>query len=180
MAKYLVVVESPTKCRTINKFLGKNYVILSSMGHVVDLPKSKMGVDIENDFKPAYIVIAKRRKVLSELKKSAKNKSEIYLAMDPDREGEAIFWLAAFFSAFRASDSWRSCWRSSSTARSLSMSTVILFFAAPALTSSAFSLMNLISSIRYALVFRRKHRFITASISFMHEPKTHVMTTTAG
>ena len=90
MPKYLVIVESPTKSRTINKFLGKNYVILSSMGHVVDLPKSKMGVDIDNDFKPHYIVIAKRRKVLSELKKGAKGKAEIYLAMDPDREGEAI------------------------------------------------------------------------------------------
>ncbi|GAG30199.1 unnamed protein product, partial [marine sediment metagenome] len=90
MSKYLVIVESPTKSRTINKFLGGNYVILSSMGHVVDLPKSKMGIDIDNNFKPSYIVIAKRRKVLSELKKNAKNKAEIYLAMDPDREGEAI------------------------------------------------------------------------------------------
>ncbi|GAG15126.1 unnamed protein product, partial [marine sediment metagenome] len=90
MSKYLVIVESPTKCRTINKFLGEKYVILSSMGHVVDLPKSEMGVDIENGFKPRYIVIAKRRKILSELKKGAKGKDCIYLAMDPDREGEAI------------------------------------------------------------------------------------------
>jgi len=90
MAKYLVVVESPTKSRTINKFLGNDYTILSSMGHVVDLPKSEMGVDIENGFKPRYVVIAKRRKILSELKNGAKGKSEIYLAMDPDREGEAI------------------------------------------------------------------------------------------
>ncbi len=90
MSKYLVIVESPTKSKTIHKFLGKGYVILSSMGHVVDLPKSKMGVDIDNDFKPTYIVIAKRRKVLSELKKEAKGKDKIYLAMDPDREGEAI------------------------------------------------------------------------------------------
>ena len=90
MPKYLVVVESPAKSKTINKFLGKNYIILPSMGHVVDLPKSKMGVDIENDFKPSYVVMAKRRKILSELKKGAKNKDKIYLAMDPDREGEAI------------------------------------------------------------------------------------------
>ncbi|MBN1872486.1 MAG: type I DNA topoisomerase [Candidatus Omnitrophica bacterium] len=90
MVKYLVVVESPTKSKTINKFLGKNYFILSSMGHVVDLPKSEMGVDIDNDFKPRYVVIAKRRKILSELKKGAKNKARIFLAMDPDREGEAI------------------------------------------------------------------------------------------
>ena len=90
MAKYLVIVESPTKSKTINKFLGKNFVVLSSMGHVVDLPKSEMGVDIANDFKPRYVIIAKRRKVLSELKKGADGKDEVYLAMDPDREGEAI------------------------------------------------------------------------------------------
>ena len=90
MVKYLVVVESPAKSKTINKFLGKDYIILSSMGHVVDLPKSEMGVDVENNFKPKYVVMAKRRKVLSELKKGAKNKRTIYLAMDPDREGEAI------------------------------------------------------------------------------------------
>lgn len=90
MSKYLVIVESPTKSRTINKFLGKNFVILSSMGHVVDLPKSEMGVDIDNDFKPRYVVMAKRRKILSELKKGATGTDEVYLAMDPDREGEAI------------------------------------------------------------------------------------------
>lgn len=90
MSKYLVIVESPTKSKTINKFLGKNFIILSSMGHVVDLPKSEMGVDIDNDFKPRYVVMAKRRKILSELKKGAGGKDEVYLAMDPDREGEAI------------------------------------------------------------------------------------------
>ncbi|MBU4376969.1 MAG: DNA topoisomerase I, partial [Candidatus Omnitrophica bacterium] len=90
MAKHLVVVESPTKSKTINKFLGSDYIILSSMGHVIDLPKSEMGVDLENDFKPRYIVMAKRRKILSELKKGAKETEDIYLAMDPDREGEAI------------------------------------------------------------------------------------------
>ncbi|MFH0840344.1 MAG: type I DNA topoisomerase [Candidatus Omnitrophota bacterium] len=90
MAKHLVVVESPTKSKTIKKFLGSDYIILSSMGHVIDLPKSEMGVDLENDFKPRYIVMAKRRKILSELKKGAKETEDIYLAMDPDREGEAI------------------------------------------------------------------------------------------
>ena len=72
MAKHLVVVESPTKSKTINKFLGADYLILSSMGHVVDLPKSEMGVDLENNFKPRYIVMAKRRKILSDLNKRAK------------------------------------------------------------------------------------------------------------
>ncbi|MEA3305759.1 MAG: type I DNA topoisomerase, partial [Candidatus Omnitrophota bacterium] len=90
MPKYLVIVESPAKTKTINKFLGRDYVTLSSMGHVIDLPKSEMGVDIENNFKPRYIVMVKRRRILSELKKSAKGKDCIYLAMDPDREGEAI------------------------------------------------------------------------------------------
>ena len=90
MVKYLVIVESPTKSRTINKFLGEEYIILPSMGHVVDLPKSEMGVDIGNNFKPRYVVIAKRRKILSELKKGAAKKERVYLAMDPDREGEAI------------------------------------------------------------------------------------------
>lgn len=90
MAKHLVVVESPTKSKTINKFLGGNYIILSSMGHVVDLPKSEMGIDLENDFKPRYVVMAKRRKILSGIKKGAKDADDVYLAMDPDREGEAI------------------------------------------------------------------------------------------
>lgn len=90
MAKHLVIVESPTKSKTINKFLGSNYIILSSMGHVVDLPKSEMGVDLENNFKPRYVVMAKRRKILGDIKKGAKETEDVYLAMDPDREGEAI------------------------------------------------------------------------------------------
>jgi len=90
MAKHLVIVESPTKSKTINKFLGENYIILSSMGHVIDLPKSEMGVDVENNFKPRYVVMAKRRKILSDIKKGAKETEDVYLAMDPDREGEAI------------------------------------------------------------------------------------------
>ncbi|MEI6863510.1 MAG: type I DNA topoisomerase, partial [Candidatus Omnitrophota bacterium] len=92
MAKNLVIVESPAKAKTINKILGKNFVVTSSMGHIIDLPKSKLGIDVENDFKPEYIVLADRKKYLSALKKEAKGKEAIYLAADPDREGEAISW----------------------------------------------------------------------------------------
>ena len=92
MAKNLVIVESPAKAKTINKFLGKNYVVVASMGHIIDLPKSKLGIDVENDFKPEYIVMTDRKKNLSALKKEAKDKENIYLAADPDREGEAISW----------------------------------------------------------------------------------------
>jgi len=92
MAKYLVIVESPAKAKTINKFLGTNYEVVSSMGHIIDLPKSKLGIDVENDFKPEYVVMAERRKNLAVLKKAAKTKQAIYLAADPDREGEAISW----------------------------------------------------------------------------------------
>ncbi len=90
--KALVIVESPAKCKTINKYLGKDFEVAASMGHVIDLPKSKMGIDVDNDFKPHYIVVKDRKKTLSELKKKAKDKSRIYLACDPDREGEAISW----------------------------------------------------------------------------------------
>jgi len=88
----LVIVESPAKAKTIEKFLGKGYIVRPSMGHVVDLPMRKMGVDIENGFKPTYVVISKKKKLLSELKAEAKDKSTIYIATDPDREGEAIGW----------------------------------------------------------------------------------------
>ncbi len=91
----LVIVESPAKSKTIEKFLGKGYVVRSSMGHVVDLPMRKMGVDIENNFQPSYVVIAKKKKLLSELKSEAKDKGIIYIATDPDREGEAIGWHLA-------------------------------------------------------------------------------------
>lgn len=91
----LVIVESPAKAKTIEKFLGKGYTVRPSMGHVVDLPMRKMGVDIENDFKPTYIVISKKKKLLSELKAEAKDKDIIYIATDPDREGEAIGWHLA-------------------------------------------------------------------------------------
>ena len=95
MAKALVVVESPAKAKTINKYLGRNYKVVASMGHVRDLPKSKLGVDIEEDFEPSYEVIASRKKVLKELKDAAKESDDIFIATDPDREGEAIGWHLA-------------------------------------------------------------------------------------
>ncbi|MEO5896462.1 MAG: type I DNA topoisomerase [Vicinamibacterales bacterium] len=95
MAKALVVVESPAKAKTINKYLGKNYKVIASMGHVRDLPKSKLGVDVDEGFEPSYEVIASRKKVLKELKDGAKGVDEIFIATDPDREGEAIGWHLA-------------------------------------------------------------------------------------
>jgi DNA topoisomerase I len=95
MAKALVVVESPAKAKTINKYLGKNYKVVASMGHVRDLPKSKLGVDVDEGFEPSYEVIASRKKVLTELKAAAKDAEEIFVATDPDREGEAIGWHLA-------------------------------------------------------------------------------------
>ena len=92
MAKNLVIVESPAKVKTIKKFLGSNYEVAASMGHVRDLPKSQMGIDIENDFEPKYITIRGKGELLAKLRKSAKGASHIYLATDPDREGEAISW----------------------------------------------------------------------------------------
>lgn len=91
----LVIVESPTKAKTIGKFLGKDYIVKSSVGHVRDLPKSKLGVDIENNFEPNYITIRGKGKVVNELRKEAKKADNIYLATDPDREGEAISWHLA-------------------------------------------------------------------------------------
>lgn len=95
MAKNLVIVESPAKAKTLSKYLGRDYTVKASVGHVVDLPKSKLGVDIENDFAPEYTIIHGKSKVISELKKAAKGKENIYLAPDPDREGEAIAWHIA-------------------------------------------------------------------------------------
>ena len=92
LAKNLVIVESPAKVKTIKKFLGSNYEVAASMGHVRDLPKSQMGIDIENDFEPKYITIRGKGELLAKLRKSAKGASHIYLATDPDREGEAISW----------------------------------------------------------------------------------------
>jgi len=90
--KSLVIVESPAKCKTLAKFLGKGYEVTSSMGHLIDLPSSTMGVDVESNFEPKYVVIPARRKVLAQLKKLSKGKEVIYFATDPDREGEAISW----------------------------------------------------------------------------------------
>ncbi|MBI4846855.1 MAG: type I DNA topoisomerase [Candidatus Omnitrophica bacterium] len=90
--KKLVIVESPTKARTISKILGKDYAVFSSMGHIIDLPRSKIGVDIEQGFVPTYVVIPGKKKTLSQLKKESKNIELIYLATDQDREGEAISW----------------------------------------------------------------------------------------
>lgn len=92
MAKNLVIVESPAKAKTIKKFLGSNYEVIASNGHVRDLPKSQMGIDIENDFEPRYITIRGKGELLAALRKEAKKADKIYLATDPDREGEAISW----------------------------------------------------------------------------------------
>ena len=92
MAKYLVIVESPAKVKTIKKFLGKNYEVVASNGHVRDLPKSQMGIDIEHDFEPKYITIRGKGDILAKLRKEVKKADKIYLATDPDREGEAISW----------------------------------------------------------------------------------------
>ena len=92
MARYLVIVESPTKVKTIKKFLGSNYVVMASNGHVRDLPKSQMGVDLEHDFEPKYITIRGPGEILAGLRKEVKKADKIYLATDPDREGEAISW----------------------------------------------------------------------------------------
>ena len=95
MAKALVVVESPAKAKTINKYLGRDYKVIASMGHVRDLPKSKLGVDVEGGFEPEYVVLPDRAKVIKELKDAAKAADQIFVATDPDREGEAIGWHLA-------------------------------------------------------------------------------------
>lgn len=95
MVKYLVIVESPTKEKTLKKILGENYLIKSSKGHIIDLPKTKLGIDIENDFQPEYVTIPRQRSIVKELEKYSKDKDKIFLATDPDREGEAIAWHIA-------------------------------------------------------------------------------------
>lgn len=95
MPKYLVIVESPAKVKTIKKFLGANYTVVASNGHVRDLPKSTLGIDIENDYEPRYITIRGKGEKLAELRKEAKKADKVYLATDPDREGEAISWHLA-------------------------------------------------------------------------------------
>ena len=92
MAHYLVIVESPAKVKTIKKFLGSNYTVVASQGHVRDLPKSQLGIDVENDYEPKYITIRGKGEILATLRKEAKKSDKVYLATDPDREGEAISW----------------------------------------------------------------------------------------
>ncbi len=96
MAKYLVIVESPAKVKTIKKFLGANYEVAASNGHVRDLPKSSLGIDVDNDFEPKYITIRGKGDILANLRKEVKKAEKIYLATDPDREGEAISWHLMF------------------------------------------------------------------------------------
>lgn len=92
MAKYLVIVESPAKVKTIKKFLGANYEVMASNGHVRDLPKSQLGIDVDHDYEPKYITIRGKGDILAKLRKEAKKADKVYLATDPDREGEAISW----------------------------------------------------------------------------------------
>ena len=108
MAKTLVIVESPAKAKTIEKFLGKShYTVKASVGHVRDLPKSKLGVDIENNFEPQYINIRGKGDLIKELKKEAKKSKKVYLATDPDREGEAISWHLAYILGLDQNDECR-------------------------------------------------------------------------
>ena len=91
----LIIVESPTKAKTISRFVGKDYKVLASYGHVRDLPKSKLGVDTEHNFEPSYVVSAEHKAKVSEIKQAAKKADEILFATDEDREGEAISWHLA-------------------------------------------------------------------------------------
>ncbi|MEH7747806.1 toprim domain-containing protein, partial [Neobacillus drentensis] len=95
MADFLVIVESPAKAKTIERYLGNKYKVKASMGHIRDLPRSQMGVNVENSYEPKYITIRGKGPVLKELKTAAKKAKKIYLAADPDREGEAIAWHLA-------------------------------------------------------------------------------------
>src|SRR6186997_1740906 len=90
--KALVIVESPSKAKTIQKYLGREYIVKASVGHIKDLPKSKLGVDPKDGFEPDYQIIPTKAKVIEELKKASKEVPALYLATDPDREGEAIAW----------------------------------------------------------------------------------------
>ncbi|MGQ9730661.1 MAG: toprim domain-containing protein, partial [Candidatus Zipacnadales bacterium] len=92
MAKHAIIVESPTKTRTLSRFVGEDYKVLASMGHVRDLPEKNLGVDLDHNFQPQYEVLAGARKILAQLKKALKEVETVYLASDPDREGEAIGW----------------------------------------------------------------------------------------
>lgn len=95
MSKSLVIVESPAKAKTLSRYLGKDYEVKASMGHVIDLPQKELGVDLQDNFKPKYEIIQGKKKVVNDLKRTARDTAEVYLAMDPDREGEAIAWHLA-------------------------------------------------------------------------------------
>ena len=97
----LLIVESPTKVKSIKKYLGGDYKVMASMGHIRDLPKSKLGVDIENDFKPQYSNMPEKKELIKTLKQAAAECDEVYLATDPDREGEAISWHLAYLLILR-------------------------------------------------------------------------------
>jgi DNA topoisomerase I len=95
MAKNLVIVESPTKAKTVGRFLGRDFTVEASIGHVRDLPANRLGVDVEHGFTPRYVVPAKKKEVVKRLKSQAREAQDVYLATDPDREGEAISWHLA-------------------------------------------------------------------------------------
>lgn len=95
MADHLIIVESPTKAKTLGKYLGKGYSVKASMGHLIDLPTRELGVDVKNDFAPKYVVVKGREKTLKELVVAAGKAGQVYLATDPDREGEAIAYHIA-------------------------------------------------------------------------------------
>ncbi|MGM0396845.1 MAG: type I DNA topoisomerase [Bacillota bacterium] len=107
MSKYLVIVESPAKAKTISKILGRNYKVVASVGHVRDLPKSRLGVEIENDFEPDYINIRGKGPLIKDLKKEAKKAEKVFLATDPDREGEAISWHLSYILGLDENDGLR-------------------------------------------------------------------------
>ena len=107
MAKNLVIVESPAKAKTINKFLGKDYKIVASYGHIRDLPAKSLGVKIEEDFKPTYSIMPDKKELVKKLKAEAEKYETIYLATDPDREGEAISWHLAHILKLDSSDNCR-------------------------------------------------------------------------
>ena len=92
----LVIVESPSKAKTIKKYLGGDYEVIASQGHIVDLPANKLAVDVDNDFKPEYKTMPDKAKLIKDIKEQAKGKDVVYLATDPDREGEAIAWHLAY------------------------------------------------------------------------------------
>ena len=107
MADSLVIVESPAKAKTIGKYLGSKFIVKASMGHIRDLPKSQIGVEVDNDFNPKYITIRGKGSVLKELKDASKKVKKIYLAADPDREGEAIAWHLAHYLDMNETDTCR-------------------------------------------------------------------------